>query len=135
MRVYNNLCLDVKGASTANFTPVQVYPCNGSAAQQWAEKRTSRTSLRALNKCLDVHGAGTTNGTKVGIYDCNGTDAQNWVPRTDGSYALYNPKSNKCLDIPNHSFDPIQVQIWDCTGSDNQKWVQFDNQGNYIPPG
>ncbi|MGW1917565.1 RICIN domain-containing protein [Streptomyces sp. NPDC002076] len=28
-------CLDVQGAGTANGTPVQIYTCNDSAAQQW----------------------------------------------------------------------------------------------------
>ena len=32
---YNGLCLDVRGANPANFTPVQVYTCNGTSAQQW----------------------------------------------------------------------------------------------------
>jgi hypothetical protein len=39
-----------------------------------------------------------------------------------------------CLDIPNHSWTPVQVEIWDCTGSDDQKWVQYDKEGTYIPP-
>ncbi|WP_236653323.1 hypothetical protein [Streptacidiphilus melanogenes] len=32
---YQGLCLDDRSASTANFNPVQVYTCNGTAAQQW----------------------------------------------------------------------------------------------------
>src|ERR1700733_1544623 len=28
-------CIDVAGAGTANGTAVQLYDCNGSAAQQW----------------------------------------------------------------------------------------------------
>jgi hypothetical protein len=30
------LCLDVAGAGTASGTLVQVYTCNGTAAQSWA---------------------------------------------------------------------------------------------------
>ena len=33
---YGGLCLDARSASTANFNPVQVYTCNGTAAQQWS---------------------------------------------------------------------------------------------------
>ena len=32
---YQGLCVDVRGAIFANFTPVQVYTCNGTNAQQW----------------------------------------------------------------------------------------------------
>src|ERR1017187_1843672 len=32
---YGSLCVDVRGASAANFTPVQAYTCNGTGAQQW----------------------------------------------------------------------------------------------------
>jgi len=32
---YNGLCLDDRSASTTNSNPVQVYTCNGSAAQTW----------------------------------------------------------------------------------------------------
>lgn len=131
---YSNLCMDVRGAFTANGTPVQVYTCNGTAAQQWTEKRTSRTSIEAFGKCLDVVGGGTADGAKVDLYTCNGTGAQNWVPLSD--WALYNPNSNKCLDVPNHSYTPVQLQIWDCVeGSENQKWRQVDSSGNIIPPG
>ena len=32
---YGGLCADVRGADAADFTPAQVYTCNGTAAQQW----------------------------------------------------------------------------------------------------
>jgi hypothetical protein len=35
---YQGLCVDVRGASSANFTPVQVYTCNGTSAQQWSPR-------------------------------------------------------------------------------------------------
>ncbi len=66
-------CVDVRAANTANGTPVQLYTCNGTAAQQWTVG-TDQT-LRALGKCMDVTGAGTANGTKVQLYTCNGTGA------------------------------------------------------------
>jgi chitinase len=46
---YGGLCVDVRGASSANFTPVQVYTCNGTNAQQWtvAAGNTLRRSASA----------------------------------------------------------------------------------------
>jgi Ricin-type beta-trefoil lectin domain/Glycosyl hydrolases family 16 len=117
---YGGLCLDVRGASSANFTPVQVYTCNGTNAQQWTVVQAGST-LHALGKCLDINGGGTADGTTVDLYDCNNTAAQVFIPQSNGS--LYNPQSNKCLDDTNWSTTPgTQLQIWDCTGNANQQW-------------
>jgi chitinase len=117
---YAGLCVDVRAAATANFTPVQVYTCNGTSAQQWTV--AAGNTLRALGKCLDVNAAGTASGTAVDLYDCNGTGAQAWVPQSNGS--LVNPESGKCLDDTNWSTTPgTQLQIWSCSGNANQDWV------------
>jgi chitinase len=117
---YGSLCVDVRGASAANLTAVQVYTCNGTAAQQWTV--AAGNTLQALGKCLDINGGGTSNGTTVDLYDCNGTGAQVWQPQSGG--ALYNPQSGKCLDDTGWSTTPgTQLQIWSCTGSANQNWA------------
>lgn len=54
-------CVDVAGANPANGTAVQLYDCNGTAAQQWTVG--SDGTIRALGKCLDVTGGGTADGT------------------------------------------------------------------------
>jgi chitinase len=115
---YAGLCVDVRSASSANFTPVQVYTCNGTNAQQWT---ASASTLQALGKCLDINAGGTTDGTTVDLYDCNGTGAQVWQHQSDG--AFLNPQSGKCLDDTNLSTTPgTQLQIWDCNGNANQSW-------------
>ena len=117
---YAGLCVDVRGANSTNFTPVQVYTCNGTNAQQWTVVQAGST-LHALGKCMDINGGGTADGTTVDLYDCNNTGAQVFIPQSNGS--LYNPQSNKCLDDTNWSTTPgTQLQIWDCTGNANQKW-------------
>jgi Ricin-type beta-trefoil lectin domain/Glycosyl hydrolases family 16 len=113
------LCVDVRGANSANFTPVQVYTCNGTNAQQWTVV-TAGSTLHALGKCLDINGGGTADGTTVDLYDCNNTAAQVFIPQSNGS--LYNPQSNKCLDDTGWGGAGTQLQIWDCTGNANQKW-------------
>ena len=117
---FGGLCVDVRGANSTNFTPVQVYTCNNTNAQQWTVVQAGST-LHALGKCMDINGGGTANGTTVDLYDCNQTGAQVFIPQSNGS--LYNPQSNKCLDDTNWSTTPgTQLQIWDCTGNANQKW-------------
>ena len=70
-------CLDDAGASTDDGAAIQVFACNGTAAQSWAWNSEDGT-LRALSKCLDVTGGATASGTPLQLWDCNGTGAQEW---------------------------------------------------------
>jgi hypothetical protein len=116
---YGGKCVDIAGASSANGTPVQLYDCNGTTAQQWTPG--SDGTLRALGKCLDVTAAGTADGTKVQLYDCNGTAAQSWT--VTATQQLINTGSGKCLDATDWSTaNGTQLQIWSCTGAANQQW-------------
>ncbi|MEV6416743.1 ricin-type beta-trefoil lectin domain protein [Kribbella sp. NPDC051718] len=112
-------CIDVAGANPADGTAVNLYDCNGSAAQQWS--RPGDGTLRALGKCLDVSGGSVANGAQTQLWTCNGSGAQQW------NYAnndLTNPQANKCLDVTgNNSANGTRLQIWSCTGAANQKWT------------
>jgi Ricin-type beta-trefoil lectin domain len=115
---YEGLCLDDRSASTAEFNPIQVYTCNGTAAQDWTV--ASGNTLQVLGMCLDVDAAGTANGTLVDLYTCNGTAAQVWDPQSNGE--LVNPNSGKCLDDTGYGGSGTQVQIWACADTSNQQW-------------
>jgi beta-glucanase (GH16 family) len=113
-------CVDVAAAGTANGTAIQLYDCNGTAAQQWTVGGDG--TLRALGKCMDVTAAGTADGTKVQLYDCNGTGAQQWV--VTAAHDIVNPAANKCLDATGgSSANGTRLQIWTCAGTANQKWT------------
>ncbi|MFE3168756.1 ricin-type beta-trefoil lectin domain protein [Streptomyces sp. NPDC059224] len=113
-------CVDVAGANSANGTPVQLYDCNGSAAQQWTVG--SDGTIRALGKCLDVTSGGTADGTTVQLYDCNGSAAQKWA--VSAAHDIVNPQADKCLDVTgNNSANGTRLQIWTCSGGANQKWT------------
>jgi hypothetical protein len=117
---YGGKCVDVAGANPANGTPVQLYDCNGTNAQNWTVGN-SDSSIQALGKCMDVTAASTANGAKVQLYDCNGTNAQKW---TASNGQLINTGSGKCLDATNwSSANGNQLQIWSCTGAANQQWT------------
>ncbi|MEU8789671.1 glycoside hydrolase family 3 C-terminal domain-containing protein [Streptomyces sp. NPDC048643] len=114
----SSLCLDDKAADTTDGNPITLYPCNGSAAQEWT---VSGDTLQVLGKCLDVAAAGTANKTLVQLYACNGTGAQVWQARPDGT--LRNPASGRCLDVPAASTTPgTRLQIFDCNATGAQKW-------------
>jgi hypothetical protein len=110
----------VAGSSTANGAAVQLYDCNGSAAQIWTVGSGDNT-IRALGKCLDVTAASAANGAKVQLYDCNATGAQKW---TVSNGALVNSGSGKCLDATGQSAaNGTRLQIWTCTNGTNQRWT------------
>jgi hypothetical protein len=115
---YRGLCLDSRSASSADGNPIQVYTCNGTAAQSWT---VNGSTLQVLGKCLDVTAAGTANGTLVDLYTCNGTAAQVWQAQSNGE--LLNPNSGKCLDDTGFGGSGTQVQIWACAASSNQQWT------------
>ncbi|WP_440081382.1 ricin-type beta-trefoil lectin domain protein [Streptosporangium sp. LJ11] len=113
-------CVDVAAASTANGTPIQLYDCNGTTAQQWTLGTDG--TVRALGKCLDVTAASTADGAQIQLYDCNGTTAQRWTYNA-ATRDLVNPAANKCLDATGQSSaNGTRLQIWTCTGTANQKW-------------
>ncbi|HEV2635670.1 MAG TPA: GH92 family glycosyl hydrolase [Actinocrinis sp.] len=113
-------CADDNGGSTTDGTAIQLWTCNGTAAQQFTVN--SNGSLGIEGKCLDVTGAGTANGTKVELWDCNGGGNQQWTQQSDGS--LKGVQSGRCLDDPASSTtDGTQLAIWDCNGGANQKWT------------
>jgi Ricin-type beta-trefoil lectin domain len=113
-------CIDVQAGNSASGTAVQLYDCNGTAAQQWAAY--SDHSLRSLGKCLQSAGAKNDGGTKLQITDCSATQAQQWV-QTSGAYQ--NTASGRCIDDPGGTANNgTQLQIYDCNGSPAQKWSQ-----------
>ncbi|WP_181727190.1 glycoside hydrolase family 16 protein [Streptomyces sp. PT12] len=112
-------CVDVAGASSANGTPVQLYDCNGTGAQQWTFG--SDGTVRALGKCLDITGDGVTDGSALQIWDCHGGPNQQWV--VSAANDIVNPRADKCLDVrDNTSANGTRLQLWTCTGAANQKW-------------
>ncbi|MFE4258788.1 lectin [Streptomyces sp. NPDC056883] len=113
-------CVDVAGAATASGTPVQLYDCNGTAAQRWSVGTDG--TIRALGKCLDVASGGTADGTPVQLWECNGSAAQRWA--VPAAQDIVNPQANKCLDASGgSSANGTRLQIWTCTGAANQKWT------------
>ena len=113
-------CVDVAGANSANGTPVQLWDCNGTAAQQWTVQ--SDGSIRALGKCLDVPSGSTADGAKLQLWDCNGSGAQRW--RVEAALDIVNVQADKCMDATGgSSANGTRLQTWTCTGVAAQKWT------------
>ncbi|MDX3798756.1 ricin-type beta-trefoil lectin domain protein [Streptomyces sp. AK04-3B] len=113
-------CVDVAGADPSDGTAVQLYDCNGTAAQQWSVGADG--TIRALGKCLDVASGGTADGAPVRLWECNGTAAQQWA--LPAARDIVNPQANKCLDAAGGAAaNGTRLQIWTCTGAAQQKWT------------
>ncbi|WP_030993863.1 RICIN domain-containing protein, partial [Streptomyces sp. NRRL WC-3744] len=80
-------------------TPVQLYDCNGTNAQQWTVG--SDGTIRALGKCLDVTGNSTADGAKAQLWSCTGGANQKWT--VTAAHDIVNPQANKCLDVTDNN--------------------------------
>src|SRR5262245_30509454 len=59
----SGICLDIAGGNAASGTQVQIWGCNGSAAQKWSVSPAGELkSALGSNLCLDVSGSNTANG-------------------------------------------------------------------------
>jgi alpha-L-fucosidase len=112
-------CVDDNAGSSADETPVQLWDCNGTAAQSWTVPGDG--TLRIFGKCLDIYGGAGANGSKVQLYTCNGGGNQQWAA---SGTALVNPQSGRCLDDPGFSTtNGTRLAIWDCNAGLNQQWT------------
>ncbi|MFG2291855.1 ricin-type beta-trefoil lectin domain protein [Streptomyces sp. NPDC048603] len=118
--VHSGKCVDVKGASLKDGAPIQLYDCNGSAAQAW--KLEGDGTLRALGRCMDVQYAKTENGSLLGLNTCHQGLNQKWEVLPGG--LLRSLHSGKCLDALGWATgNGARLGIWDCTPHHtNQQW-------------
>ncbi|MEU9010542.1 RICIN domain-containing protein [Streptomyces sp. NPDC048479] len=117
------MCLDVAGGGKTAGTPVQVYTCNGGAAQQWMVEGTEdNLHLRNVGsyKCLDVAGNKSANGTKIQISDCYNTPGQSWKGDVRAATTLKSNTTGKCLDLSTLA-KSVDGRLWDCNAGNAQK--------------
>ncbi|KAH6906599.1 carbohydrate-binding module family 13 protein [Coprinopsis sp. MPI-PUGE-AT-0042] len=133
----SNKCLDVRGAVFANGTPVQIYDCNGSNAQDWTWNNIYQTYIRVAgtNFCLD---AGVLqdlrDGTQLKIWECYNYLAQQQWGFVDGSIRLTGIRGSplfNCIDLTDGRLENSNViQTWRCTENNlNQHWSAYGIQG------
>ncbi|WTB13927.1 RICIN domain-containing protein [Streptomyces sp. NBC_00829] len=119
------MCLDVAGGGKTNGTPVQVYTCNGGAAQQWmVEGSEDNLHLRnaGSQKCLDVAGNKPASGTKIQISDCYKSEGQSWKGDVRAASPLKSVSTGKCLDLSSFT-KSTDARLWDCKDASSQKFL------------
>jgi hypothetical protein len=122
--VGSTMCLDDHANIRANDNKIQLYTCNGSAAQNWTANSNGTISLTGSNYCLDVKGAGMVKTTIVQLYQCSATDvAEQWVVN-NANHTIMNPHSGLYLDDKYSSADNgNQIWIWPSNDTNAQKWT------------
>lgn len=118
-------CVDITQSGMLNGTNIQLYDCNGTAAQQFSfDGRAIKLMQTTPNKCIDLKQSSDGNGTNIQLYDCNGTKAQQWI--YDGFSKAFRSavNTNKCLDVDHsNTANGTNIQLWDCNGTDAQQFV------------
>ena len=88
-------CLDDHHDGKAPNAKADIWPCNGSAAQNWLI--TDRTIRHDGAACLSVENNAKTSGSAIVLNTCNHSAGQIWVVDLGG---YENPASSLCLDSP-----------------------------------
>ncbi|WP_407637393.1 ricin-type beta-trefoil lectin domain protein [Catelliglobosispora koreensis] len=116
---YANKCIDVPGGNGVDGALLQLWDCNGTAAQNWTFPGDG--TIRAFGLCMDVAWGSTANGAAIQLAHCSGNPAQQFV--LSGAGDLVNPQSNKCVDVSGwNSANGTKLIQWECHGGANQKW-------------
>ncbi len=113
-------CLDVPNSNGVSGQFLNLWTCNGTAAQNWVAGTDG--TLRAFGLCLDVAGGSLADGAVVQLYTCNASTAQQFA--FTGAGTLVNQRSGKCVDVVNaNQANGARLHQWTCTGALNQRWL------------
>lgn len=144
------LALDVRGGSTANGTPIQVYTRNDGESQRFLLKATSDDNglvniipyvTASGSKKVDASGNGTVDATAKGasvqLWESTGSHNQNWlmvrngtVERNGVDYPAYafrceasKGTDNLQMDVYNANREKsTKVIVWPASSDKNQAW-------------
>lgn len=115
---WNGKCIDVPSSNFADGVKLQMWDCNGTAAQRWT---FTGGTVQAGGKCMDVAWGNPASGTEIQLANCSGNLAQQFVLSAAGD--LVSVLANKCVDIAGwNGASGARLIIWDCHGGANQKW-------------
>ncbi len=71
-------CVDVQYAGRAPGTPVWLWACNGTVAQEWQVTADGQLRNPWSGLCLDTPNNAATVSLQLQVWSCNTTDAQKW---------------------------------------------------------
>lgn len=128
--VNGGICMDANGGMTAGAV-VQIYGCNGTAAQDWAWNSADGT-IRAssnLGLCVNMNGG----GAQLSVAACNGANTQQWSRYNDGTF--HSISGGYCMDDANWgTANGTSIGAGNCNGATAQMWNPTDTQNAWTWP-
>ena len=124
----NNKGIDVNGASTANFTNIQLYANVTDSTQTFNVKYLGDGYYSIIGKhsgkSIDVDGCRTYKMTNVQLCEWNNTNAQKWIIKKTGDYySIITKSSGMYLDVnAGDSSNFTNIQVYTGNGTNAQKW-------------
>jgi serine/threonine protein kinase len=121
-------CVDVRGGSAEDRTPVQQLPCGTARGQQFRLIPTSDGNVRIASRLdssesLDVTDQSAADFALIQLWPYNGRQQWQAVPDGGGYFHFVNKFSDKCLDVPNASAgDAVQLDQFSCNGTPAQSF-------------
>ena len=121
-------CLDVYHSGTADFTPVNLYNCNGGGAQQWLPQGNGEIINPESGLCLDDPNGTLTDGTQLQIRTCGDYASQQWAlpyARPPAKGQIEAEDTGACLDNDGSTLaDGNQIDVHVCNdGAASQDWT------------
>jgi len=111
-KYHNYFCLDVQWANSTSGTPIWMWQCTGSVAQQWHYDRTNGTITNTtMNKCMEAN----VDGLVWPSYTYWPWSQQDYYPHLTTNGTQGGPTQ----------LTSVQPYIADCNGSEAQQW-SFD---------
>jgi hypothetical protein len=124
---YQSKCIDNSGGHAANGNKIDIWGCNGTAAQLiWYTPSSGH--LIVDSGCLDVQGGSHNPGTPVIWYHCGTGANQKWqYDSSSHQWQVYRGVLGlgaMCLEDPGSSTtNGTQLVIDNCNSGANQKWT------------
>lgn len=112
-------CLDNYANLKKDGNKIQLYTCNGSAAQNWAIN-TDGTITNANDYCLNA--TGSVRKSLVTLSACNKGSLQQWTVDSTKNLII-SEASGLCLDDQyGKTTDGNPIQVYECNGTASQTW-------------
>jgi len=119
------LCADSYGFSSRNYTPLNLWPCDGARNQGfWYDAANQSLHIElSHDRCVDPLGGARTSGTPLVLWNCNGGTNQRFVevagtlrPANAQTLCVAPPASDATLGA--------RLVLAACDGSAGQRWVK-----------
>jgi hypothetical protein len=116
-------CVDIYADARLDGTTVDLWPCNGSTAQQlsFGAGSTLRVGPPTSPWCLGPAGTTTAVGTRVKLFTCSGSPRQRFA--WGATSRLRNPSSGLCIEPKDGSSQMgAFLVLAKCSAATYQKW-------------